>query len=103
MIFVPKYVSRVVFKGGILGSACQFCGNPYLYSTTVPFDSSKRKGWHQKARPAQGCFPENIQNILQKYTENKYTHIHTPKTSYIAPKNNTLQPDEKHFDLSLKN
>jgi len=29
MIFVPKYVSRVVFKGGILGGARQFLGNPY--------------------------------------------------------------------------
>jgi len=35
---VPKYVSRVVFKGGILGGACQFWGNPYLNSTTVLFD-----------------------------------------------------------------
>jgi len=39
MIFIPKYVSRVVFKGGILGGACQFWGNPYLNSTTVLFDS----------------------------------------------------------------
>jgi len=39
MIFVPKYVSRVVFKGGILGGACQFWGNPYLKSTTVLCDS----------------------------------------------------------------
>jgi len=23
----------------------------------------KRKGWHQKARPAQGCFPEGIHTI----------------------------------------
>jgi len=28
------YVSRVVFKGGILGGARQFWGNPYLNSTT---------------------------------------------------------------------
>jgi len=34
VIFVPKYVSRVVFKGGILGSTCQFWGNPYLNSMT---------------------------------------------------------------------
>jgi len=39
VIFVPKYVSRVVFKGGILGGACQFWGNLYLYSTTVLFDN----------------------------------------------------------------
>jgi len=38
MIFVPKYVSRMVFKGGILGGARQFWGNPYLNSTTVLFD-----------------------------------------------------------------
>jgi len=35
VIFVPKYVSRVVFKDGILGGARQFWGNPYLNSTTV--------------------------------------------------------------------
>jgi len=28
MIFVPKYVSRKDFKGGILGGARQFWGNP---------------------------------------------------------------------------
>jgi len=28
----------VVFKGGILGGARQFWGNPYLNSTTVLFD-----------------------------------------------------------------
>jgi len=38
VIFVPKYVSRVVFKGGILGGARQFWGNPYLNSTTILFD-----------------------------------------------------------------
>jgi len=38
MIFVPKYVSRVVFKGGILGSVRQFWGNPDLNSTTILFD-----------------------------------------------------------------
>jgi len=38
MIFVPIYVSRVGFKGGILGSARQFWGNPYLNSMTVLFD-----------------------------------------------------------------
>jgi len=40
VIFVPKYVSRVVFKGGILGGAHQFWGNPYLNSTTVLFDKT---------------------------------------------------------------
>jgi len=40
MIFVPKYVSRVVFKGGILGGTRQFWGNPYLNSTTVLFDTN---------------------------------------------------------------
>jgi len=39
MIFIPKYVSRVVFKGGILGGARQFWDNPYLNSTTVLFDT----------------------------------------------------------------
>jgi len=38
VIFVSKYVSRVVFKGGILGSARQFWGKPYLNSMTVLFD-----------------------------------------------------------------
>jgi len=38
VIFVPKYASRVVFKDGILDSARQFWGNPYLNSTTVLFD-----------------------------------------------------------------
>jgi len=40
-IFIPKYVSRVVFKGGIFGGVRQFWGNPYLNSTTVLFDSVK--------------------------------------------------------------
>jgi len=39
LIFIPKYVSRVVFKGGILGGAHQFWGNSYLNSTTVLFDA----------------------------------------------------------------
>jgi len=43
VIFVLKYVSRVVFKGGILGGACQFWGNPYLNSTTVLFDMAINK------------------------------------------------------------
>jgi len=38
MLDVPKYVSRVVFKGGILGGVRQFWSNPYLNSTTVLFD-----------------------------------------------------------------
>jgi len=29
----------VVFKGGILGGARQFWGNPYLNNTTVLFDN----------------------------------------------------------------
>jgi len=33
------YVSTVVFKGGILGGAHQFWGNPYLNSATVLFDN----------------------------------------------------------------
>jgi len=40
LIFVLKYVSMVVFKGGILGGVHQFWGNPYLDSTTVLFDST---------------------------------------------------------------
>jgi len=40
VIFVPKYVFRVVFEGGILGSARNFWGNPYLNSTTVLFDKT---------------------------------------------------------------
>jgi len=31
----------VVFKGGILGGARQFWGNPYLNSTTVLFDNKE--------------------------------------------------------------
>jgi len=38
VIFAPKYVVRVVFKGGFLGGARNFWGNPYLNSTTVLFD-----------------------------------------------------------------
>jgi len=38
VIFIQKYVSKVVFKGGIIGGARQFWGNPYLNSTTVLFD-----------------------------------------------------------------
>jgi len=38
VIFIPKYVSKVVFKGSILGGARQFWGNPYWNSTTVLFD-----------------------------------------------------------------
>ena len=73
---------------------------------------------HQKARPAQGYFLEDIHTITlangylnyktkkKHFTKIKKTkltsaHIHTPKTSYIAPKNSILQHDEKHFDLSL--
>jgi len=37
--FILKYVSRVVFKGGILGGTRQFWGNLYLNSTTVLFDN----------------------------------------------------------------
>jgi len=40
VIFIPKYVSRVVFKGDILGGLRQFWGNPYLNSTTVLFDNT---------------------------------------------------------------
>jgi len=39
LIVILKYVSRVVFKGGILGGARQFWGNPYLNSTIVLFDT----------------------------------------------------------------
>jgi len=35
VIFIPKYVFRVIFKGGILGDVW---GNPYLNSTTVLFN-----------------------------------------------------------------
>ena len=38
MIFVPKYVFRVVFEGGIFGGVRNFWGNPYLNSTIVLFD-----------------------------------------------------------------
>jgi len=38
VIFVPKYVSTVVFKGGILGGARQFWGNPYLKSMIILFN-----------------------------------------------------------------
>jgi len=43
VIFVLKYVSTVVFKGGILGGARQFWGNLYLNSTTVLFDTVLKK------------------------------------------------------------
>jgi len=49
VIFVPKpYVSRVVFKGGILGSARQFWGNPYLNSTNVLFDIAAQSYYYRK-------------------------------------------------------
>jgi len=38
VIFVVKYVSAMVFGGGILGGARKIWGNPYLNSTTVLFD-----------------------------------------------------------------
>jgi len=40
VIFIPKYVSRVVFKDSILGGKRQFWGNPYLNGTTLLFDIS---------------------------------------------------------------
>jgi len=39
VIFVAKYVSTMVFGGGILGGACKIWGNPYLNSTIVLFDT----------------------------------------------------------------
>ena len=38
MIFVANYVSAMVFRGGILGSARKIWSNPYLNSMTVLFD-----------------------------------------------------------------
>jgi len=38
VIFVAKYISAMVFGGGILGGACKIRGNPYLNSTAVLFD-----------------------------------------------------------------
>jgi len=38
VIFVPKYVSRLVFKDSILGGVRQFWGNLYLNSMTILFD-----------------------------------------------------------------
>jgi len=38
MIFVVKYVSAMVFGGGILGGVHKIWGNPYLNSMTVLFD-----------------------------------------------------------------
>jgi len=40
MIFVAKYVSVMVFGGGILGGAHKIWSNPYLNSTTILFDRS---------------------------------------------------------------
>jgi len=40
VIFAVKYVSAMVFGGGILGSVPKIWGNPYLNSTTVLFDTS---------------------------------------------------------------
>jgi len=39
VIFVLKYVFRIVFEGGNLGGVRNFWGNPYLNSTTVLFDT----------------------------------------------------------------
>jgi len=36
---VAKYVSRMIFEGGILGGAIKIWGNPYLNSTTILFDN----------------------------------------------------------------
>jgi len=38
MIFVVKYVSRMVFEGSILGSASKIWGNPYSNNMTILFD-----------------------------------------------------------------
>jgi len=48
----------VVFKGGILGGARQFWGNPYLNSTTVLFvsllsDCPALLSWHSYAQKPQ--------------------------------------------------
>jgi len=43
VIFILKYVFRIVFEGGILGGARNFWGNPYLNSTTVLFDENKKR------------------------------------------------------------
>jgi len=40
VVFVAKYVSAMVFGGGILGGTHKIWGNPYLNSTTVLFDIS---------------------------------------------------------------
>jgi len=37
--FFSKYISAMVFWGGILGGPHKICGNPYLNSTTVLFDN----------------------------------------------------------------
>ena len=42
MIFAAKYVSAMVFGGGILGGACKIWGNPYLNSMTVLFDTASK-------------------------------------------------------------
>ena len=39
MIFVAKYVSAMVFGGGILGGTRKIWGDPYLNSTNVLFDN----------------------------------------------------------------
>ena len=38
MIFVLKYVFKVVFEDGILGGMRNFWGNSYLNSMTILFD-----------------------------------------------------------------
>ena len=44
MIFVPKYVSRVILKVAFyVGGTHNFWGNSYLNSTTVLFDTKKRR------------------------------------------------------------
>jgi len=43
MIFVAKYISAMVFGGGILGGVHKIWGDLYLNSTIVLFDTYIRK------------------------------------------------------------
>jgi len=81
-------VSRVVFKGGILGGACQFWGNPYLNSTTVLFDTNSTvKSNHLRIKAKKFC-PEDdrliqvplhirIQGVPETPLENRVASYHT--------------------------
>jgi len=75
---------------------------------------TKRLGLHKDASQEKNTHSLNYNKQIQrrhyKNTEhNKHNHIHAPKqttqhqkiTNYTTPKNNMLQHNEKHYDLSM--